>query len=418
MLLTSFVLPTVVLAVLTGEHAEAVIYTADWASLDARPLPKWYDEAKIGIFIHWGVFSVPGFGKYSEYFWWNWQGTKREAEIEFMKTNYPAGFTYPDFAHDFHGTWCLQPSITRASPTGALSTRGTGTPWTPGPTGIWWRSWRQPSGRPDKASGFKSQKFVFGKVLPELIHLVKTYQPELIWSDGDWEAPDTYWNSTHFLAWLYNDSPVKDVVVTNDRWGKGCYCKHGGYFNCADRYSPGHLLNHKWEKCQSIDLQSWGYRRNMRLDELMELPTIIKDLVTTVALGGNYLLNVGPSPDGILPPLFEERLRGMGAWLGVNGDAIYGSQPWRVQMENTSLPIWYTAKNTTVYAILLARPSEYLLTLHTPITTPATQVILLGKYPLLLQWAPLTPTAGLILLLPDLPESPGQAWALRLLGVE
>ncbi|XP_067111496.1 tissue alpha-L-fucosidase-like isoform X1 [Osmerus mordax] len=456
MLLTSFVLPTVVLAVLTGEHAEAVIYTADWASLDARPLPKWYDEAKIGIFIHWGVFSVPGFGKYSEYFWWNWQGTKREAEIEFMKTNYPAGFTYPDFAHDFHGkffdpdfwTEIIQASGAKYVVFTTKHHEGF-TNW--GSEYSWnWNSvdtgphrdlvaelaaairktsvhlglyhslfeWFHPLYLADKASGFKSQKFVFGKVLPELIHLVKTYQPELIWSDGDWEAPDTYWNSTHFLAWLYNDSPVKDVVVTNDRWGKGCYCKHGGYFNCADRYSPGHLLNHKWEKCQSIDLQSWGYRRNMRLDELMELPTIIKDLVTTVALGGNYLLNVGPSPDGILPPLFEERLRGMGAWLGVNGDAIYGSQPWRVQMENTSLPIWYTAKNTTVYAILLARPSEYLLTLHTPITTPATQVILLGKYPLLLQWAPLTPTAGLILLLPDLPESPGQAWALRLLGVE
>ena len=78
--------------------------------------------------------------------------------------------------------------------------------------------------------------------------------------------------------WLADvlDVLPQDVVVTNDRWGKGCYCKHGGYFNCADRYSPGQLPNHKWEKCQSIDLHSWGYRRNMRLDELMDLPTIIK----------------------------------------------------------------------------------------------------------------------------------------------
>lgn len=131
----------------------------------------------------------------------------------------------------------------------------------------------------------------------------------MIWSDGDWEAPDTYWNSTEFLAWLYNDSPVKvrssvhaifyflilelfkiviliimtallcslqDVVVTNDRWGNGCYCKHGGYFNCADKFTPGHLPNHKWEKCQSVDTISWGYRRNMKLTELMDLPSIIK----------------------------------------------------------------------------------------------------------------------------------------------
>lgn len=69
---------------------------------------------------------------------------------------------------------------------------------------------------------------------------------------------------------------LQDVVVTNDRWGKGCYCKHGGYYNCADRYTPGKLPNHKWEKCQSIDTRSWGYRRNMKLSEIMDLPSIIK----------------------------------------------------------------------------------------------------------------------------------------------
>ncbi len=48
-------------------------YTPDWASLDSRPLPSWYDEAKFGIFIHWGVYSVPSFG--SEWFWTYWKGT-------------------------------------------------------------------------------------------------------------------------------------------------------------------------------------------------------------------------------------------------------------------------------------------------------------------------------------------------------
>lgn len=68
----------------------------------------------------------------------------------------------------------------------------------------------------------------------------------------------------------------QDEVVTNDRWGKGCYCKHGGYFNCDDRYTPGKLPEHKWEKCQTIDTHSWGYRRDMKLNELMDLPSIIK----------------------------------------------------------------------------------------------------------------------------------------------
>jgi alpha-L-fucosidase len=52
------------------------------------------------------------------------------------------------------------------------------------------------------------------------MEIVKKYQPQLIWSDGDWEASSSYWNSKEFLAWLFSDSPVADQVVVNDRWGK------------------------------------------------------------------------------------------------------------------------------------------------------------------------------------------------------
>ena len=74
-------------------------YLPNWDSLDKRPLPSWYDEAKIGIFIHWGVFSVPAFG--SEWFWQNWQGAKDADYVNFMKANYKPDFTYADFASDF-----------------------------------------------------------------------------------------------------------------------------------------------------------------------------------------------------------------------------------------------------------------------------------------------------------------------------
>lgn len=76
-------------------------YAANWTSLDARPLPRWFDEAKIGIFVHWGVFSVPGFGQFSEWFWYWWQSKKRAEEVEFMQKNYPPGFKYADFAPEF-----------------------------------------------------------------------------------------------------------------------------------------------------------------------------------------------------------------------------------------------------------------------------------------------------------------------------
>ena len=73
-------------------------YEPNWDSLDARPLPTWYDEAKIGIFIHWGVFSVPSFG--NEWFWHNWESGSADI-VQFMKDNYPPGWTYADFAPQF-----------------------------------------------------------------------------------------------------------------------------------------------------------------------------------------------------------------------------------------------------------------------------------------------------------------------------
>jgi alpha-L-fucosidase len=91
----------------------------------------------------------------------------------------------------------------------------------------------------DKASFFVKTGFSTNKVWPELTELIKLYQPDLLWSDGDAEAPDVYWRSQQFLAWLYNDSPVKDTIVTNDRWGYGVMCKHGGFLTCSDRYNPG-----------------------------------------------------------------------------------------------------------------------------------------------------------------------------------
>ena len=74
-------------------------YQPNWNSIDSRPLPQWFDEAKVGIFLHWGVFSVPSFG--SEWFWYSWKGAREPAYIAFMEKNYPPDFTYPEFAPQF-----------------------------------------------------------------------------------------------------------------------------------------------------------------------------------------------------------------------------------------------------------------------------------------------------------------------------
>jgi len=78
-------------------------YEPNWNSIDSRPLPQWFDDAKVGIFLHWGVFSVPSFG--SEWFWYNWKGSGDPSTIDFMKNNYPPDFTYADFAPQFKATF-------------------------------------------------------------------------------------------------------------------------------------------------------------------------------------------------------------------------------------------------------------------------------------------------------------------------
>ena len=82
--------------------------------------------------------------------------------------------------------------------------------------------------------------------IPQMHEIVNQYKPHVVWSDGDWEASYTYWNSTQFLAWLYNESPVRDVVAVNDRWGSGCLCVHGGFFTCADRFNPREFSYIQW----------------------------------------------------------------------------------------------------------------------------------------------------------------------------
>ncbi|XP_024915631.1 plasma alpha-L-fucosidase isoform X2 [Cynoglossus semilaevis] len=279
--------------------------------------------------------------------------------------------------------------------------------------------WFNPLFEEDAANGFKTNYFPTTKTLPELYDLVLKYKPEVLWSDGDGNAPDQYWNSTGFLAWLYNESPVRETVVTNDRWGLNSICHHGGYYTCTDRYQPGHLMEHKWENCMTIDKYSWGYRRNAQLADYLTIEQLVATLVETVSCGGNLLMNVGPTHNGIISPIFEERLRQMGQWLKVNGEGIYNTTHWRVQKDSVTPNVWYTSKpqEKTVYAFFLEWPNNGTVTLSDPVATQgATQVALLGLGPL--QWKPANPS-GLVALLPPLPYNQMPClwgWTLRLTG--
>ncbi|KAJ7386265.1 Tissue alpha-L-fucosidase [Desmophyllum pertusum] len=256
---------------------------------------------------------------------------------------------------------------------------------------------------------------------PQLYDIINSYKPEYVWSDGDWEASDTYWRSKEFLAWLYNDSPVRDTVVVNDRWGVGDMCHHGGVYTCADRYNPGVLQNHKWEDAMTIDKQSWGYRRNTTMADFLTMDNLTSILASTVSCGGNMLMNVGPTADGRIDPIFQERLEQMGDWLRVNGEGIYGTKPWRAQNDTKTPQIWYTSKPGLTYAIVLEWPKADTLSLGVPVPTEETTVTLLGLPGVKFSWKQLSVDKGIIITIPPLSVSdlPCQwAWVFRMSNVK
>ncbi|XP_039448431.1 putative alpha-L-fucosidase [Culex pipiens pallens] len=386
-----------------SEESKTEKYEPTWASLDARPLPTWYEDAKIGIFIHWGVYAVPSYG--SEWFWINWKGYKYDEYVNYMKSNYKPSFTYQDFASDFTAElfnateWALLFAQSGARYVVLTSKHHEGYTLWPSKYTYSWNSvdvgphrdiigelstairkntkltfgvyyslfeWFNRLYNDDKLHVFLKHEYVDNKVWPELKELINTYKPEVLWSDGDWEAPDGYWKAKEFLTWLYNESPVRDTVVTNDRWGIGTLCLHGDFYTCSDRYNPGVLQKHKWENAMTIDKKSWGHRQNAKLEDFVSSAELIGEIASTVSCGGNININVGPTKYGTIDPIFVERLTDMGRWLKTNGEAIYKSRPWIYQNDTLTSSVWYTSKEvqtfhgkdnfTNVYAIVLKYP--------------------------------------------------------------
>jgi len=425
----------------------AFAYEPNWQSVDSRPLPAWYDEAKFGLFIHWGAFSVPSFK--SEWYWWLLDGSKDSEVIDFHNRVYGPNFKYADFAPRFTAElfnaddWAELFAESGLKYVVLTSKHHEGFTLFPSSASWNWNSvdtgphqdlvgalaqavrkhnltfgcyhslfeWFHPLYLQDKANNFATRDYVTEVLFPELQTLVNNYAPDVIWSDGDWEANSTYWNSTGFLSWLYTDSPVKDTVVTNDRWGSDATCRHGGYYTCSDHYQPGHLVNHKWENCMTTQVDSWGFDRRDS-DPYHSVPQLLNQLVSTVAYGGNLLLNIGPTWDGLIPQAFKDRLLAMGAWLKVNGEAIYGSKPWTVAQNQSDIQAFYTTKGATVYATIFEWPVDNVVHFIAPKASPSTTVTMLGV-PTKLTF---TSGSGITVMLPTLNPAtiPCQdAWVLR-----
>jgi alpha-L-fucosidase len=210
--------------------------------------------------------------------------------------------------------------------------------------------------------------------------LVEKYKIEIVWSDGDWEADSQYWKSKEFLAWLATNSSVKETVVWNDRWGEGTRCKHGSFWNCADRYIPNTTMEHYFESCITLDKHSWGANRRSSAPDYLTSKELLYVLVQTISRNGNFLLNVGPSADGTINPIMVERLLQMGDWLLVNGDAVFNTRSWTSCAEDDDT-IFYTRSIGQVDGdVLYVFLTDWKKTVHLtcPEPTPSTRVRMLG----------------------------------------
>jgi alpha-L-fucosidase len=168
------------------------------------------------------------------------------------------------------------------------------------------------------------QRYVAEHMFPQFKDVVTRYRPAIIFSDGEWDMHSKEWRSEELLAWLFNESPCRDEVVINDRWGKDCRHKHGGYF--TTEYAAGMKdATHPWEESRGMGF-SYGYNRAERIDDYKSAREFIMVLVDLVSRGGNLLLDIGPDGDGTIPVIMEQRLLEIGDWLKVNGEAIYGTR--------------------------------------------------------------------------------------------
>jgi alpha-L-fucosidase len=162
---------------------------------------------------------------------------------------------------------------------------------------------------------------------------------------------------------LYNESPVKDYVVVNDRWGKETRGVHGGIY--TTEYDLIHTadattmeISHPWEECRGIGT-SFGYNRNEYLDNYSTSEQLVHILIDKVARGGNLLLNIGPTADGRIPVIMQQRLKDMGDWLKVNGESIYGTRKWQEAPKvTTATTVYFTKKVSTLYAICTQFPTQ------------------------------------------------------------
>ncbi len=390
-------------------------YEPTWESLDSRPTPQWYKDAKFGIFIHWGLYSVPAWGPKGSYAEWYLNGLNSgdSARLKYHEENYGQDFPYRDFIKLFkaekyepdkwanlfkesgakyvvltskhHDGFCLWPS---AESNGYNSVDGAAK-----------KDLLGDLNKAVKNSGLKSgfyyslyewdnedyptnvPIYVNDHMLPQFKDVVQRYEPSIIFADGEWDRNSQEWRSEEFLAWLYNESNAPEDVVVNDRWGGETRFKHGGYY--STEYDPNsgsmneEFIRRGWEECRGIG-KSFGYNRNENLEDYNTSEELIRLLVDIVSRGGNLLLNIGPKADGTIPEIMVDRLKDIGVWLDKNGEGIYETTVNRITQSNNGKVKYTLSKDRKSLYAFIENISNGDLTLNGIQATGMERIKLLG----------------------------------------
>ena len=333
-----------------------------WESIKARPYPEWFQDAKLGIFIHWGLYSVPAFAGKEGYAEWYYRGLMLNDpnRLAFQSKNYGEDFKYEDFDklfkaelfnpeewaelfknagakyvllvtkhHDGYCLWDCQYKPDFNSVVGGpkrnivkdltAAVRAAGLKM-----GFYYSlaEWRNSIHTwyvdPPDSIG----KYVEEYMIPQFKELISTYKPSVIFTDGEWLNTADQWHAKELISWYYNE--VGNEAIVNDRWGNGA-----DYGFRTPEYSSGITLTDRpWAECRGIG-RSFGLNRNEPLSNYLTSEELIRHFVKLVAAGGGMTMNVGPAADGQIPLLQQERLLDLGKWLNLNGEAIYGSRPFQ-----------------------------------------------------------------------------------------
>lgn len=360
-------------------NAGGVKFEPDWESLKRYEVPQWYQDAKFGIFIHWGVYAVPAFG--NEWYPRNMyeQGSP---EWEHHVATYGAHtrFGYKDFIPRFtaeqfdaerwarlfkeagarfvvpvaehhdgfamydcsFSEWNAVRMGPRRDIIGELAAATRGQDLVFGLSSHRAEHWWFFSGGKQFPSDVQDPRYasLYGPARPKetqpdeaylddwlarTCELVDTYQPQLIWFDWWIEEPAFAPYLPRFAAYYYN---------RGEEWRRGVAInyKHGAFPEGTAVYDieRGQLAGirpHFWQTDTSVSKNSWGY---VERQDYKTAGALIGDLVDIVSKNGALLLNIGPRPDGTIPEQEEAILRDIGRWLSVNGEAIYGTRPWAV----------------------------------------------------------------------------------------